>query len=187
MARNFPDFIDAYLEFTKIQEAAPIIHKWVGVSCIAAALERKVWMDRGVYLLFPNFYVIIVGQSGLVKKSTSTAIGVNLLRELDGLALCSERMSAVSFIQQMASSYKKFKYKDKEIGQSSLLIYATELKVFMEEVFGSTSELLTTFYDCQPYDHRKPWIYTSIAQGDIKIYGPCLNMLGASTPSWLLK
>lgn len=185
--RHFPDFIDAYLDYTKYHEASAKIHKWVAISIVASALERKVWMNRGFYLLFPNLYTIIVGQSGLVKKSTSTAIGINLLRELKGLSLLSERMTATSFLRQMSESHKQFEYQGKKVSQSSVTAYASELRVFMEEVFGSMSELLTTFFDCQPNDPSKPWKYRNIKDGETLVFGPCLNILGASTPAWLTR
>jgi hypothetical protein len=61
------------------------------------------------------------------------------------------------------------------------------LVVFLREVYGSISELLTTFYDCIPQDSTKPWIYETKGEGQIKIYGPCLNILGATTSTWLTK
>jgi hypothetical protein len=185
--RHFPDLIDAYLEFTSGHEATPKLQKWSILSVIAGALERRLWIDRGYYTLFPNVFVIIVGKSGLLKKSTSTAIAVNLLREIKGIKLMSERLTAASLIKQLQLSGKVFYHEEKKIKQSPLFIYASELAVFLDEVFGSVKELLTTFYDCQPNDSNKPWIYDTKGSGVNKIYGPCLSMLGASTKAWLKK
>ena len=184
MRRN-PDLIQAYLDYTSGHEASPKIHLWSFLSVLAACLQRKVWMKRGYYTLYPNLYVFIIGKSGLVKKSTSTAIAVNLYREIEGAPLMSERLTAGSLIRQMKEAGSFFEYKGEPIKQSPVFAYASELAVFMSEVFGSITEILTTFYDCIPNDPSKPWTYNTVGQGWIKIYGPCLNMLGASTPSWL--
>jgi hypothetical protein len=152
---------------------------------IAGALERRVWLPRGNYTLFPNLYVFIIGPSGRVKKSTSTALGVDLLRELPEFKIMSERATAASLISQLERSGKTFTYNGREIKQSPSFAYASELNVFLGEVYGSITELLTTFYDCQPQDSTKPWTYETRGSGVQRIYGPCLNILGASTPAWL--
>lgn len=180
-------FIDSYLDFTKHQETTERIHRWVGILIAASALERRCWINRGPYVLFPNLYVFVIGPSGKVKKSTSTAIGVDLLRELPEFRVMSERLTAGSLIQQLERSKKSFQYGGREILQSPSFAYGSELAVFLGEVFGSISELLTTFYDCVPHDSSKPWVYETKMNGVSKIYGPCLNFLGASTPTWLVK
>lgn len=185
MERNYGDFLSAYREYTKGHEASAKVHMWTGISILAAALERKVWLDEGYFKVFPNLYTFIIGAPGLVKKSTSTAIGVDLLRELSTMQIMAERVTAAALIEGMHRSGTKFSHAGVDIRQSSVFCYASELNVFLKEVFGSTVELLTTFYDCQPNDSSKPWVYETKGQGAIKVFGPCLNMLGCSTPSWL--
>lgn len=185
--RNFPDFIEAYLQYTAGHEATPRIHLWSCLSAIAGALERRVWLDRGYYTLYPNLYVFIIGKSGLIKKSTSTAVAVNLLRELENIKIMSDRLTATSLITQLQGAQKTFTYDNFPVKQAPVFAYASELSVFLTDVFGSTQELLTTFFDCVPHDSSKPWTYETVGRGAIKIFGPCLNMLGASTQTWLKK
>lgn len=186
-ARNFKDLIKGYLSYTEGHESTERVRKWSVISCIAACLERRVYMDRGYYPLFPNLYVFIIGKSGLIKKTTSTGIAVSLLREVSGLRVMSERLTASGLIEQMVMAGKKYDINGVSYRQSAVFAYASELSVFLTEVFGSITELLTTFYDCVPHDSAKPWTYTTIGRGDKKIYGPCLNILGASTKAWLAR
>lgn len=185
--RNFDCLVDAYLNFVSTHEGTPRVHKWSIISVIAGALERRVWMDRGFYTLYPNLYTFIIGRSGLIKKTTSTGIAIALLRELDGFKIMAERMSAASLIEQLKMSGRTFDYDGRAIKQSPLYAYASELSVFLSEVWGNLTELLTTFYDCLPHDSSKPWFSSTISRGDTKIFGPCLNMLGCSTHAWLKK
>lgn len=187
MKRNFKDFIAAYLRYTENHESTERIRKWSIISVVAAALERKVWIDRGYYTLYPNLYVFILAKSGLVKKSTSTAIAVNLLRKLDDINFMSDRLTAASMVTQLSAAYKTFTHDGKEVPHSPLMSYSSELAVTMGEVYGSTIELLTTFYDCVPNDPKTPWMNKAKHESEIKIYGPCLNILGASTKEWLRK
>ena len=185
--RHFPDFIDAYLEYTSGHEGTPRCHLWSIISVIAASLERKVWLDRGFYTLFPNLYVFIIGKSGLVKKSTTTKIAVDLFRELPRTHMMAERVTAASLLDNFKLAGRTFKWGQVDRQQSAVFTYASELSVFMSEVAGSITELLTTFYDCQPDDCTKPWSYETVSKGKTLIFGPCLNILGASTPAWLKK
>lgn len=187
MQRNFPNLIDAYLEFTHGHESTQRIRKWSIISIIAASMERKCFIPRGYYTLFPNLYTFIIGKSGLIKKSTSTGIAVNLFRELENVRVMSDRMTASAVIEQLLLSGKKYNDGTKFVNQSALFAYASELSVFLEEVFGDISTLLTTFYDCVPHDSTKPWTYHTIGRGERKVFGPCLNILGASTKAWLKK
>lgn len=179
-SRHYPDFIQAYLKFTQSQESTQKIQKWVALSVLAAALERKVWLDAGHFTVYPNLYVFVIGESGVIRKSTSTGIGVSLLKSLTNINLMSERVTDASLIQQLERAGKEFHVAEKLYRQSSVFCYASELVVFMREVSGAISELLTTFWDCP-----KDWTYETKMGGAIKIDAPCLNVLGASTPSWL--
>lgn len=160
---------------------------WSFLSVVAGALERRVWVDRTYYTLYPNLYTIIVGKSGMIKKSTTTGMAVDLLRDVKGIKFMSERLTAASLIDQMAVSKKEFSYRGRQHIESALFAYGSEMAVMLGEVFGSIIELLTTFYDCQPNDFRKPWIYKRKHEAEVKIHGPCLNILGASTKEWLVK
>lgn len=148
-------------------------------------MERKVWLERGYYLLYPNLYVFIIGRSGLVKKSTTMGVAVSILKEIETVSVMSERLTASSLISQLCSAQKEFEWYGQKIPQAAVFSYASELSVFMTEVFGSIIELLTTFYD--PTDHKKPWIYKTVGKGTFTIHGPCLNLLGGSTQAWLTR
>jgi hypothetical protein len=180
-------WLDTYLEYTANHEATKKVHKWSAISVIAGALERKVWVDRGSYHLFPNLYVFIVGSSGVIRKSTSTSMAVRFLRGLEDIRVMSERVTAASLIQQLHASGKSFQVDGLDMRQSATYAYSSELIVLLKENFGSIQELLTTFYDCQPQDSSRPWIYETKGDGQIKIHGPCLNILGATTADWLVQ
>lgn len=179
-SRNFPDFIDAYLDLHSTHEASPKIHLWTCLSVLATSIERKLWMPRGHYDLYPNLFVFIVGPSGLIKKSTSTGFGVSLLRELPEIKIMSDRVTAASLIEQLNSAQKKGDELEGTLEHASMFIYASELIVFVKEVFGTVIELLTTFWDCP-----KVWSYKTKNSGNVLVKNVCLNMLAATTLQWL--
>jgi len=179
-SRRFPNFIEAYLNYAKEQESTEKIHRWTAISIIAAALERKVWLKCGFFPMYPNFYIFIIGNSGEVRKSTSTGLGVNLLKQVPGIHLMSERVTDRSLIDQLKRSASTYLIENKEFKQSAIFCYASELSVFMQETGNTISALLTTFWDNPP-----DWTYELKGDGRLQIEKPCINFLGASTPTWL--
>src|SRR6266571_5580946 len=81
MPRLLSDWLESYLEFTSNQESPEKLHLWTGLVVISGAIRRRLFMDRGVYRLYPNIYVIIVAESARIRKSTAMTIGMNLLKD----------------------------------------------------------------------------------------------------------
>ena len=48
----------------------PLYREWTAVSCIAAALQRKCWIEAGRHINYPSLYIILVGPPGCGKGST---------------------------------------------------------------------------------------------------------------------
>lgn len=173
------DFIPAYLAYTENQEATRKIHKWVSLSILAAAMERRCWISMGHHKVFPNLYTIIVGESGEIRKSTSTGIGVQLLQNLP-MNHMSEMLSDAGLIENLYNAETKFVVGPHEYRQSAVFCYASELIILLREVSGNIAELLTTYYDCPPV-----WTKETKGEGMKTVVAPCLNLLGCSTPTWL--
>ena len=85
MSRNFPDWLGAFCEYASYGEAPRRMYFWTGVSVVAGALRRKVWVDQAYFKWYPNFYIILVAPPGIVSKSTTAGIGMNLLRQVPGI------------------------------------------------------------------------------------------------------
>ena len=66
--RNFPNWQEAYLEYAQHSEAPALMHFWTSVSCIAACLQRRCWIDMGYFRWYPNHYIVFVAPPGIVSK-----------------------------------------------------------------------------------------------------------------------
>lgn len=108
MARNFCDWLDAFVEYASIGEAPTDILWWVGVSTLAGALRRKVWLDQVFFQWVPNFYIVVVAEPGIVAKSTTANIGFNLLSEVDGIHFGPDITSWQALIQEMSVNCGEF-------------------------------------------------------------------------------
>jgi hypothetical protein len=52
--RELPDWLSEFVANSQWGEAPVYMYFWTGVSTIAAALRRKVWIDMGNFVWYPN-------------------------------------------------------------------------------------------------------------------------------------
>ncbi len=176
--RNLPDWLDGYLQYTKDTETANIYRKWVGIMCIASALQRKVKTEWGVGLKFyPNFYIVLVGKSA-AGKGTAMRPALDIIKQVPAIHLSSQATS----LQALISNLKDNNMSD--IGEdgsmyfhSSLTIYSEEFTVFLGY---KNNELISTL--CNWYDCDEDWEYDTIKRGKEKVKGVWVNLIGGTTP-----
>jgi hypothetical protein len=189
-------WLKRYLQFTEWHEAPEIYHLWVGLAVISSALERRVWLDCEHFTVFPNFYIILVGRSGL-RKSSAIAQGHDLLRCIPGHSILMEKITHGSLLVEMSLRCKAEVEKLKNIGEYSMhdlpkdivdklvcgactTVIAPELTVFIgkDAYISGLIASLTSLYDC-----HNVWPYKTKNYGQFFLYKTCLNLLGATTPT----
>lgn len=191
--RNFPSFIQAFLDYSKNVGAPEKFLLWSAISGVSAALERKTWLVyNGVQVIYPNMYIMLVADSGIAKKSTATRAMTEILYEVEDIKYMSTQLSAASLVEQLraAGEEKTFEFDGVKYKNSSLFAYSSEAKVTIGDQKGLSGiqELLTDFYDCGDpniWSDKKGWNKSTISGGNITVFNPCLSLLACSTPSWL--
>ena len=63
------NLFDLYFQYVKDTEAPIIFHRWSLVSAVAAHLGRSFWLPFGTTRIFPNAYVMLIGNPGTRKSS----------------------------------------------------------------------------------------------------------------------
>ena len=174
--RKLEDWLDGYIDYTSEQESPSLFHLWVGLSMISSALGRKVWVDRGYYKLYPNLYVVLVGASARVRRTTAVNIGYNLFREaLPEYLLVSQKTTPEALINIFVQEGKKK-------GISGGTIVSTELGVFLGTggKSGDIIQLLTDWYDCP-----ETFTYHTLMRGKERLERVYCVLVGSTTPIWL--
>lgn len=174
--RLLKDWLTSYLEYTSEQESPSLFHLWVGLSVLAATLERKVWINRGYYTLHPNLYVVLIGASARVRKTSAIKIGFKLYKEAmpDGVVI-AQKTTMEAMISVFVQEYK-------EKGVSGGYIVSDELSVFLGKGPDAVKlvDLLTKIYDCPAVMD-----YYTMARGREIANNVFCNMIAATTPNWL--
>lgn len=190
MTRNFPNFIDAFMDYTKNIPTPEKFLRWSAISVIAGALERKTWISYNNYQCYPNIFVFLIGASA-IRKTVSSGKAMDLLKSIPDLKFLSDHINQASAIRQLheAGNGRYLKIGEESYNNSSGFLYSAEAVTTIREAYGSMTELLTDLYDNGPNGWHKDraWEKATMIDGTIKIFNPCLNMLACSTPDWLVR
>jgi hypothetical protein len=175
-SRQAANWIATYLEYTKESESPETYHLWAALSAVAAAVRRNVWLDQGLYVLYPNLYVAFVGPPARTAKSTALYLARTIMNQVQAIKMGPEACSKEELIRQMAES----KYDN----QCAMTIHSSELSDFLDTSGVLMIQFLTSIYDGN-YAPPKGWNYATKHQGKDFIVNPFLNVIFGTTPSYL--
>ena len=180
--RLHSDWLRSYLQHSQHSEAPDSFHFWTGVSVIAGALRRKVWIDMGYFQWTPNFYIVFVAPPGIVSKSTTANIGMRLLREVPGIGFGPDAVTWQSLIQSLANSTETFEMPDgTQNAMSSITIVSSEFGTFLNPNDREMVDMLVSLWDGQIGVFEK----STKTQGNDSIINPWINILACTTPAWI--
>ncbi len=182
MAREVNDWLNGYLKYTEGSEPPRSYHCWVGLSLIAGALQRRVHLDWGFEVIYPNIYVILVGPSGKARKGVAITIGKDILSEVAGVTLVANSTTREALVRTMKESSANFSIpgSGKIHFHCSVTVFSEELSVFLGQ---KDTKFLANLTDW--YDSKDKWEYETIGRGKDFINGVCCNLMGATAPDWL--
>ena len=186
-ARKLSDWISAYIEYTEETEPPLSYHVWSGLSAIAAALQRKVYMDWNFQRIFPNMYIVLVGPSGRCKKGTAMNMAKDLLSGIQSVKMTADSVTREAVIKNMEDAESSFTDPDGLMQgttaglcvHSSLTVFSDELSVFLGQ---NDTKFLANLTDW--YDSKENWSDDTRGRGKEAIKGVCVNLLGGTAPDW---
>ena len=180
-SRRLQNWLRTYAEHTEISEAPRPFHFWTGISVIAAALRRRVWIDQKLFQWTPNFYIILVGPPGIATKSTSMRVGFRILRQVPDIEFGPQSMSWQGLLKAFSDSCTMVEFEDMYLPMSCITCDVSELGTFLKASDGDLVTFLTDMWDGQ----LGGWKQTLKHSDDVILENPWLNVMGCTTPSWL--
>lgn len=183
------DILSAYLHFTEETESPTQFHRWSFLSCVAAALGKRVWIPFGHGKIYPNMYVMLVGVPG-TRKSSAISIAKKILEDSGyvnfGFTKTTKEKFLLDFEEgfDLKSADGSFDMKaalDKPVvamcGQE-VYINCDEFVDFIGQNNINFINLLTTLWDNLPeYQERLK------NSKSVHIKEPVVNILGGITPT----
>ena len=179
--RNYDDWLEAFVQHASIGEAPLDLLWWVGVSTVAGALRRRVWIDQATFQWVPNFYIVAVAPPGVISKTTTANVGFRLLWQVDGIHKGPDISSWESLIQEMAKLGESVEFNDgRHYEMSALTVALDEYGTFIDPADRQQVDILTSLWDGK---QGTVWKATK-TQGHDHLVSPWLNMFACTTPKW---
>lgn len=183
MARNFPDWLEGFKAYASFGEAPPKMHFWAGVSAIAGALRRKVWIDQQPYFTwYPNFYVVFVAPPGVVAKTTTADVGMDLLRQVPGIRFGPSVVTWQALVQAFADGSESFEWPPKSSTfhpMATLTIVSGEFGNLLNPQDKEMVDMLVNLWDGKGFKKMTKF------SGNDEVVNPWINILACTTPDWI--
>lgn len=152
---------------------------WCGVSAVAGALRRRVWIDQVYFQWHPNLYIILVAPPGIVSKSTTADTAMSLLREVPGIRFGPSVVTWQALVTGFAEAAETFTVGDKQYIQSSMTINSSEFGNLLDPRNKELVDMLVHLWD------GKPFTKATKTSGTDEVVNPWINIIAATTPDWI--
>lgn len=182
-------FYEEYFSYVGDTESPITYHRWSAISSVAAILGRKLSFPFGHSAIYPNMYILLVGNPG-ARKGSAIKPASNALRAIEFSKLAPQRVSPERFLLEMQhiNGHSIVEVDDMEIVLDELTTHKPSEIFVVSEEFGDFIKqgnidfinLLTNLWDNLPeYQHPK------IHGKSVYLYQPTVNILGATTQQGL--
>lgn len=184
--RENEDWLISFLDYAKDSETPFKVLYWSGVSAVAGALRRNVFLDQGRYTLYPNFYIVLVARPGVIQKTTTINYAIKLLKEVKDINFSPKACTWEAFIttlegmHEMDTDGKPLSVDSTVTKTAAISVIAGELSMFLDTENKFMVSALTDLWDC-PDDFEKVTKFS----GSEFIEKPCVNLVAGTTPAWM--
>ena len=166
MSRQLSNWLKGYLQYTRHLEAPDSLHFWAGISTVAGALRGKVWIDMGYWKWKPNFFIIYVAKPGIVAKSTTIGVGIELLREIEGIHFGPDSATWQAMTQAFAEASEVIEMPGgKHMQMSNMTLAISELGTFLNLKNSEMIDVLVDLWDGK----NVPWKRATKGEGEFSI------------------
>lgn len=181
--RYSSDWIKSFVEWSSFTEAPLKTLFWTGVSTVAGALRRRVWLDMKSFQWVPNFYILLVAPPGIVSKSTTINVGMNLLREVPSIRFGPDAVTWQALITDFASAQEAVLWAEREeyLPMSCVTIASDEFGTFFNPEDKPMVNLMIALWDGK----RGSFSKITKTSGNDHIENPWINLIACTTPGWI--
>lgn len=171
------NWIDDVLKETEEAETPKSFIFWSAVAAIAAVANNNVYINRkGVYILRPNLYIMLMADSG-VGKGFPVNVAKQLVTATKATRIISGRNSIQNVIKDMATDESHEDGSGNFTDSRAFYVSSEFATSFIRDESALT--ILTDLYDC----HWNPEWANSLLSHKEKLVKPNLTVLSGSSPT----
>lgn len=150
---------------------------WSGLAAISAAVSNRVWVNKQIYKLHPNLFVLLIGKSGL-RKSGPPSLVRQIMERAEVTKLISGRASIEAIIKKLGQL---------ETLKSGVVLKDASAFICSGEFSSSlvnNEDALTILTDLHDsHYHTDSWVNLLKTAGVDTLERPCLTLLSATNPT----
>lgn len=102
-----PNFIEQYLDFYEGTEPPTIYNRWCAISGIATLLGRNAWIQHGHSKIYPNQYIMLVGEAGCRKSTAIKTFLKPFISEAGYTKIAASKTSKEKFLMDLSQGMDK--------------------------------------------------------------------------------
>lgn len=179
MSRRTNDWLQAFVDYSSFGEAPKRMYFWVGVSAIAGALRRRVWIDQAYFKWYANQYIILVAPPGIVSKSTTADTGMSLLRQVPNIKFGPSVVTWQALVQGFAQAAEQFEVDGTYYPMSPITIVSSEFGNLLNPQDKDMVDMLVNLWDGKSFDKATKH------SGSDTVVNPWINIIACTTPEWI--
>jgi len=185
--RACDNWLKTFLDWTMpVSEAPKSLLTWTGLFCISAVMKNKVRFSREYtkkYDILTHTYIIFVGPPGVVRKSTSAGYAQELILEMNEEILATD--PAYVLFGPTSGSHVAIIDKMSNNQDGSMTIISGEFGNIVSTMPEETYDLFAKLFDTDASALRLE--HSTRAHKDEVVLEPNLNLLGCTTPDWIMQ
>jgi len=167
-------WLDDYVNQHKEFEAPTSFYVWAGLASISAVIKDNVWIDRYLYKMYGNIYVMLHAESGMKKGPPINSSRKLVTEAIGGESIITGRSSIQGILKEMGTAHSE--PGGKVIKKNSIYICSSELTSSLVDD-PAVVQILTDLYD-RNYN-EVPW-KSLLKMETFILTNPCVSMLTAT-------
>lgn len=182
MPRVLSSWIQGFEQYIAPKGSPKLFGRWTGIFTLAAAMERKCFVDTPKGRLFPNLYAILVGPAG-AGKTVAADVAYEMMLHLEDHHIAPTSITKASMMDALERAERHIirpQDTPSVIDFHSLTIMSNELGVLIPAYENDFINVLTDLYDGKRYSESR-----RTTKREFELRAPQFNILAATTPSYL--
>lgn len=194
MSTTMHSLSELYFKYTEKTEPPTVFHRWSLMSCLAASLGRQYFLPFADFRIFPNMYVMLIGDPG-TRKSTAIKTGKRILSATGFDKFSAEKTSKEKFLLDLegvegddgvvkdSGQVLRNLFGDDYVGADprEVFVVADEFNEFVGSANLEFISLLGSLWDWD--DQNAPFKQRLKTSRSVNIYQPTINILSGNTHS----
>lgn len=181
LANWITDYVNAV---DKISESPQSYHIWSAISVIGAVLKNNVWIDRGLYKIYPNQFIVLVGPPGIGKGNAIHAANEYVRNPPNKVPLAHyiiDQVTTAKIVEILSNGFPRVTFNNGHMlssKEASCIMQVSELPVLLDNNASMTNFL------CEAWS-RSDYYYSTKSGGAQVVKDLCLSLIAACVPDFV--